>query len=172
MSENGNVVVDRGQIRQLGPFVYIRSGGNLLAIGTWDFRDFTEWNMAHLAKIYSLLKLRLKTYSINLNAKFIVHERKYLQHAFLHFLKWQNVGIIRKILILQYFQLKNAAANVLRETWLIYKHTKLCKRITHSRVRTHQRKFLLAIYAWVGYLKLSPDVPWLYPKFLCARIAI
>ena len=45
------------------------------------------------------------------------------------------------------FQLKNAAANVLRETWLIYKHTKLVKRITHSRVRTHQRKFLLAIYA-------------------------
>ena len=45
------------------------------------------------------------------------------------------------------FQLKNAAANVLRETWLIYKHTKLVKRIVHSRVRTHQRKFLLAIYA-------------------------
>lgn len=44
-------------------------------------------------------------------------------------------------------RLKNAAANVLRETWLIYKHTKLVKRITHSRVRTHQRKFLLAIYA-------------------------
>lgn len=44
-------------------------------------------------------------------------------------------------------RLKNAAANVLRETWLIYKHTKLCKRIAHSRVRTHQRKFLLAIYA-------------------------
>ena len=73
-SENGNVVVDRGQIRQPGPFVCIRSGGNLLAIGTWDFRDFREWNIAHLAKIYSLLKLRLKTYSINLNAKFIVHE--------------------------------------------------------------------------------------------------
>lgn len=44
-------------------------------------------------------------------------------------------------------RLKNAAANVLRETWLIYKHTKLVKRIVHSRVRTHQRKFLLAIYA-------------------------
>ena len=69
-----------------------------------------------------------------------------------------------------YFQLKNAAANVLRETWLIYKHTKLCKRITHSRVRTHQRKFLLAIYAWVGYFtSFSPDVSWLYPKFLCSR---
>ncbi|XP_023334344.1 small conductance calcium-activated potassium channel protein [Eurytemora carolleeae] len=44
-------------------------------------------------------------------------------------------------------RLKNAAANVLRETWLIYKHTKLVKRVVSSRVRTHQRKFLLAIYA-------------------------
>lgn len=46
-------------------------------------------------------------------------------------------------------QLKNAAANVLRETWLIYKHTRLVKRVNPGRVRTHQRKFLLAIYAWV-----------------------
>jgi hypothetical protein len=45
------------------------------------------------------------------------------------------------------FQLKNAAANVLRETWLIYKHTRLVKRVNPGRVRTHQRKFLLAIYA-------------------------
>lgn len=45
------------------------------------------------------------------------------------------------------FQLKNAAANVLRETWLIYKHTRLVKRVNAGRVRTHQRKFLLAIYA-------------------------
>ena len=44
-------------------------------------------------------------------------------------------------------QLKNAAANVLRETWLIYKHTRLVKRVNPARVRTHQRKFLLAIYA-------------------------
>lgn len=44
-------------------------------------------------------------------------------------------------------QLKNAAANVLRETWLIYKHTRLVKRVNAGRVRTHQRKFLLAIYA-------------------------
>jgi len=44
-------------------------------------------------------------------------------------------------------RLKNAAANVLRETWLIYKHTKLVKRVVSSRVRSHQRKFLLAIYA-------------------------
>lgn len=44
-------------------------------------------------------------------------------------------------------RLKNAAANVLRETWLIYKHTKLVKRVSPSKVRTHQRKFLLAIYA-------------------------
>ncbi|XP_068613150.1 small conductance calcium-activated potassium channel protein 2 [Brachionichthys hirsutus] len=42
-------------------------------------------------------------------------------------------------------RIKNAAANVLRETWLIYKHTKL-KKIDHSRVRKHQRKFLQAIH--------------------------
>ena len=36
---------------------------------------------------------------------------------------------------------------MLRETWLIYKHTKLVKRVVPGRVRTHQRKFLLAIYA-------------------------
>ncbi|XP_076375366.1 small conductance calcium-activated potassium channel isoform X3 [Megalopta genalis] len=41
---------------------------------------------------------------------------------------------------------KNAAANVLRETWLIYKYTRLVKRVNPGRVRTHQRKFLLAIY--------------------------
>lgn len=46
-----------------------------------------------------------------------------------------------------WLQLKNAAANVLRETWLIYKHTKLVKRVVPGRVRTHQRKFLLAIYS-------------------------
>ncbi|CAG2105950.1 unnamed protein product [Medioppia subpectinata] len=44
-------------------------------------------------------------------------------------------------------RLKNAAANVLRETWLIYKNTKLTKKVNTSRVRTHQRKFLLAIYS-------------------------
>ncbi|XP_041094888.1 small conductance calcium-activated potassium channel protein 2-like [Polyodon spathula] len=43
-------------------------------------------------------------------------------------------------------RIKNAAANVLRETWLIYKHTKLIKKIDHSRVRKHQRKFLQAIH--------------------------
>ncbi|CAL8247249.1 unnamed protein product [Lota lota] len=43
-------------------------------------------------------------------------------------------------------RIKNAAANVLRETWLIYKHTKLAKKIDHSRVRKHQRKFLQAIH--------------------------
>ncbi|XP_074651328.1 small conductance calcium-activated potassium channel protein 2-like isoform X2 [Tubulanus polymorphus] len=43
-------------------------------------------------------------------------------------------------------RLKNKAANVLRETWLIYKYTKLVKRVNASRVRTHQRKFLQAIH--------------------------
>ncbi|XP_071965702.1 small conductance calcium-activated potassium channel protein 2-like isoform X2 [Antedon mediterranea] len=42
-------------------------------------------------------------------------------------------------------RMKNAAANVLRETWLIYKYTKLVKRVHPSRVRKHQRKFLKAI---------------------------
>ncbi|XP_037641305.1 small conductance calcium-activated potassium channel protein 2 isoform X1 [Sebastes umbrosus] len=43
-------------------------------------------------------------------------------------------------------RIKNAAANVLRETWLIYKHTKMAKKIDHCRVRKHQRKFLQAIH--------------------------
>nr|XP_023674628.1 small conductance calcium-activated potassium channel protein 1-like isoform X1 [Paramormyrops kingsleyae]XP_023674630.1 small conductance calcium-activated potassium channel protein 1-like isoform X1 [Paramormyrops kingsleyae] len=43
-------------------------------------------------------------------------------------------------------RVKNTAANVLRETWLIYKHTKLVKKVDPARVRKHQRKFLLAIH--------------------------
>ncbi|KAL4608007.1 small conductance calcium-activated potassium channel protein 2-like isoform X2 [Arapaima gigas] len=43
-------------------------------------------------------------------------------------------------------QVKNTAANVLRETWLIYKHTKLVKKVDPARVRKHQRKFLQAIH--------------------------
>ncbi|KAM4810455.1 small conductance calcium-activated potassium channel protein 1 [Rhinophrynus dorsalis] len=43
-------------------------------------------------------------------------------------------------------RVKNAAANVLRETWLIYKHTKLVRKIDHAKVRKHQRKFLQAIH--------------------------
>ncbi|XP_067416001.1 small conductance calcium-activated potassium channel protein 1 isoform X2 [Emydura macquarii macquarii] len=43
-------------------------------------------------------------------------------------------------------RVKNAAANVLRETWLIYKHTKLVKKTEHAKVRKHQRKFLQAIH--------------------------
>uniref|UniRef100_A0A3P9J3K3 Calmodulin-binding domain-containing protein n=1 Tax=Oryzias latipes TaxID=8090 RepID=A0A3P9J3K3_ORYLA len=42
-------------------------------------------------------------------------------------------------------RIKIAAANVLRETWLIYKHTKLSRERDETRVRTHQRKLLLAI---------------------------
>ncbi|CAG5886304.1 unnamed protein product [Menidia menidia] len=41
--------------------------------------------------------------------------------------------------------LKIAAANVLRETWLIYKYTKLSRERDPTRVRMHQRKLLLAI---------------------------
>ncbi|CAH8463222.1 unnamed protein product [Schistosoma turkestanicum] len=43
-------------------------------------------------------------------------------------------------------KVKNYAANVLRETWLIYKYTKLVKHVDASKVRTHQRKFLRAIH--------------------------
>nr|ABP48116.1 calcium activated potassium channel [Scophthalmus maximus] len=43
-------------------------------------------------------------------------------------------------------RVKNTAANVLRETWLIYKHTKLVKKIDHAKVRKHQSKFLQAIH--------------------------
>ncbi|XP_047393647.1 small conductance calcium-activated potassium channel protein 2-like [Sciurus carolinensis] len=43
-------------------------------------------------------------------------------------------------------RVKNAAANVLRETWLIYKNTKLVKKIDHTKVRKHQQKFLQAIH--------------------------
>ncbi|XP_039180281.1 small conductance calcium-activated potassium channel protein 1 isoform X2 [Crotalus tigris] len=43
-------------------------------------------------------------------------------------------------------RVKNSAANVLRETWLIYKHTKLVKKLDQAKVRKHQRKFLQAIH--------------------------
>ncbi|ESP01237.1 hypothetical protein LOTGIDRAFT_111965 [Lottia gigantea] len=46
-------------------------------------------------------------------------------------------------------RLKNAAANVLRETWLIYKYTKLVQKVHAGRVRAHQRKFLQAIHRQV-----------------------
>ncbi|XP_059197899.1 small conductance calcium-activated potassium channel protein 1b [Centropristis striata] len=45
-----------------------------------------------------------------------------------------------------YKKVKNTAANVLRETWLIYKNTKLVKKVDRARVRHHQRKFLQAIH--------------------------
>jgi hypothetical protein len=53
----------------------------------------------------------------------------------------------KKNLIFIQIKLKNSAANVLRETWLIYKYTKLVQTINPSKVRTHQRKFLQAIYS-------------------------
>ncbi|XP_034035921.1 LOW QUALITY PROTEIN: small conductance calcium-activated potassium channel protein 1b [Thalassophryne amazonica] len=45
-----------------------------------------------------------------------------------------------------YKKIKNTAANVLRETWLIYKNTKLVKTVDPARIRHHQRKFLQAIH--------------------------
>ena len=70
----------------------------------------------------------------------VVAEIRFLS---LHFLKK------RKNIILQ---VKNAAANVLRETWLIYKFTKLSQKIDSRRVRKHQRKFLHAIYQSVFFV--------------------
>uniref|UniRef100_A0A0R3TDY1 CaMBD domain-containing protein n=1 Tax=Rodentolepis nana TaxID=102285 RepID=A0A0R3TDY1_RODNA len=43
-------------------------------------------------------------------------------------------------------KMKHYAANVLRETWLIYKYTKLVKKLNVSTIRKHQRKFLCAIH--------------------------
>lgn len=54
--------------------------------------------------------------------------------------------ILRHITPASFLQIKIAAANVLRETWLIYKHTKLSRERDHTRVRMHQRKLLLAIH--------------------------
>jgi len=54
-------------------------------------------------------------------------------------------------------QLKNSAANVLRETWLIYKYTRLVTsngRVNVAKVRSHQRKFLRAIH-WYDVVKCS-----------------
>ncbi|RXN38985.1 small conductance calcium-activated potassium channel 2-like isoform X2 [Labeo rohita] len=60
------------------------------------------------------------------------------------------------VCLLTGIMVKNTAANVLRETWLIYKHTKLVKKIDHAKVRKHQRKFLQAIHQ---NLLLFPNVP-------------
>lgn len=75
---------------------------------------------------------------MNISHKFIK-----IEHQGIKVIPIRQTGVTRSVL----FQLKNAAANVLRETWLIYKHTRLVKRVNPGRVRTHQRKFLLAIYA-------------------------
>ncbi|CAG00620.1 unnamed protein product, partial [Tetraodon nigroviridis] len=45
-----------------------------------------------------------------------------------------------------YKKIKNTAANVLRETWLIYKNTKLVKKVDRAKIRHHQRKFLQSIH--------------------------
>ncbi|VDM16732.1 unnamed protein product [Hydatigera taeniaeformis] len=51
-------------------------------------------------------------------------------------------------------KLKHYAANVLRETWLIYKYTKLVKKLNASTIRKHQRKFLRAIHG-LRHVKLE-----------------
>lgn len=45
-------------------------------------------------------------------------------------------------------QLKNTAANVIREIWLIHKNRKLVDKIDPAKIRFHQRKFLAAIYEY------------------------
>ncbi|KHJ95359.1 calmodulin binding domain protein [Oesophagostomum dentatum] len=47
-------------------------------------------------------------------------------------------------------QLKHSAANVLRETWLIYKFRKKVEKVDYARIRQHQRKFLVAIYEYTS----------------------
>ncbi|KAA3679210.1 potassium intermediate/small conductance calcium-activated channel subfamily N member 3 [Paragonimus westermani] len=56
-----------------------------------------------------------------------------------------NTHCGRSISVIAGVMLRHSAANVLRETWLFYKHTRLVKRVFPSRVRRHQRKFLQAI---------------------------
>ncbi|KAL5110995.1 Small conductance calcium-activated potassium channel protein [Taenia crassiceps] len=51
-------------------------------------------------------------------------------------------------------KMKHYAANVLRETWLIYKYTKLVKKLNASTIRKHQRKFLRAIHG-LRHVKLE-----------------
>ncbi|GIY35971.1 small conductance calcium-activated potassium channel protein [Caerostris darwini] len=65
-----------------------------------------------------------------------------------------NTGIMTRARLKAFdlflFQLKNAAASVLRETWLIYKHTKLVKWVSPGWVRHHQgcivKTFLPTMY--------------------------
>uniref|UniRef100_A0A3P8S2J9 Potassium calcium-activated channel subfamily N member 1 n=1 Tax=Amphiprion percula TaxID=161767 RepID=A0A3P8S2J9_AMPPE len=63
-----------------------------------------------------------------------------------------------------YKKIKNTAANVLRETWLIYKNTKLVKKIDRARVRHHQRKFL---QTQVPHFSLSINLRCM----ICLRVA-
>ena len=53
------------------------------------------------------------------------------------------------ILMTLKFQLKNAAANVLRETWLIYKHTKLAKRVKHCFSHLYLNYIFMQGISWI-----------------------
>ena len=50
---------------------------------------------------------------------------------------------------------------MLRETWLIYKNTKLTDKVDTTRVRKHQRKFLQAIYQLVLTIDSDTEITWL-----------
>jgi len=45
--------------------------------------------------------------------------------------------------------MKNSAANVVRETWLIYKNTVLVKKANKNVIRSMQRKLLQNIHTYV-----------------------
>lgn len=67
--------------------------------------------------------------------------------VFVYWARWNFVRYyMTERLCMFFLKIKNTAANVLRETWLIYKNTKLVKKIDHAKVRHHQRKFLQAIH--------------------------
>lgn len=51
------------------------------------------------------------------------------------------------------FQSKHATANVLRETWLLYKHKHITK--DANQIRAHQRNLLLAINEFVLFVRTT-----------------
>ena len=58
------------------------------------------------------------------------------------------------ILMTLKFQLKNAAANVLRETWLIYKHTKLAKRVKRCFSHLYLNCIFMQGISWISTCNL------------------
>lgn len=88
-----------------------------------------------------LISKKTKNDLLKKNNYFSFHHKQFVKFSIVNV---QKSKLLESKICLK-SQLKNAAANVLRETWLIYKYTKLVKRINANRVRIHQRKFLKAI---------------------------